>query len=117
MDHHLSPTGAQVLIDAQLADQYSGVLFLGGLCARVTIAVQGIGTTSSGVLTIEEAYYPIPTTPYSGTWSTLTTVNASDVTGGKQQIVHLTGSFWAVRARISTVIGGTGTLTVVGWGN
>ena len=116
----LVPTQPNKLIIDASAAATQGILYPQGKTARVTIVVQGTGTTSSGVVTIEEAYYdqtagdPV----YSGTWSTITTVNASSVTGGAQQIVHVMGtSAWAVRARISTIIGGGGTVSVWAWGN
>ena len=111
--------GVQVLLNAQSVDETQGVLYLRGECHNVTVVLQGTGTTSSGVIEIEEAYYNADEgePQYSGTWSTLQTVNASALTGGVQLVVHFEGSFWAVRVRISTVIGGGGTITAVAWGN
>ena len=82
---------------------------------HVTIYVIGSGTTSSGVLTIETAdFNPANETGYSGTWSPLDTVNASDVTGGAQKAVSFTPRALAfVRTRISTVIGGGGNVSTV----
>lgn len=105
------------LITAQLADETTSapVNCLG--YTHLTIYITGAGTTSSGVITIEEAdYNPASAAAdfYTGTWSSITTVNASDVTGGAQKAVHLTvSSYMWVRARISTVIGGTGTVSAV----
>ena len=73
------------------------------------IVIIGNGTTSSGVIKIEEAFHAANCMPYSGTWSELYSVNASDVTGGAQKIVHLPqAALFPIRVRISTVIGGGG---------
>lgn len=75
------------------------------------LAIIGNGTITSGVITIEEAY--APRFPYSGTWSTVTTVNASDVTGNAQKAVHISpNALLSMRARISTAIGGGGGISV-----
>jgi hypothetical protein len=105
------------LLSAQSADETTSE---GVDCSgfpNVAIYVIGAGTTSSGVITIEEADYNPATAasaPYTGTWSAVTTVNASDVTGGAQVAVHLgVGAYGYVRTRISTVIGGGGTISTV----
>ncbi len=80
--------------------------------------ITGTGTTSSGVVTLEEMlplYNPTNELEdpqyYSGTPSAITTVAASTVTGGTQVAVHLgVGGYGFVRARISTVIGGGGSI-------
>ena len=117
MSYTLTPTAPQTLIDTQTATTNSGILLLRGECERVTVAITGAGTTSSGVVTIEEAYYDPNGPVYAGTWGLIATVNVSDVSGGKQLVTHITGSVWALRCRISTVIGGGGTVSVVTWGN
>ncbi len=95
-----------------------GILLLRGECARVTVVLQSDGTTSGGSVSIEEAYWFPDTDPvYAGTWSVVQAVNASSFTGTKQQVVHLTGSFWAIRVRISGDITGGGTISVWAWGN
>ena len=85
----------------------------------VTFYVTGTGTTSSGVVTLEtsmpvgSATNPQEVQDYAGTWSAITTVNASDVTGGQQKFVSISPSaFSRVRARVSTVIGGGGSISV-----
>ncbi len=119
MSYLLTPHAPQTLLDAQTATTASGILYLRGQCERVTVVVQGTGTTSSGVVTIEEAYYDADAGQpvYAGTWGPIATVNASDVTGGKQLVTHATGSYWAVRVRVSTTIGGGGSVTVIAWAN
>lgn len=79
-----------------------------------TYVVQGTGTTSSGVITFEEASWPdTEIAPYAGTWSSIITVNASDVTGGAQKFIHISATAGAyTRPRISTAIGGGGTVAV-----
>jgi hypothetical protein len=80
----------------------------------------GTGTLEGGVVTIEEAYYDPNVTPggYTGTWSSLTDLNAADGSGGKQKAYHpTTGAYAFVRARVSTIISGAGgsvTLVFVG---
>ncbi|HEX7936766.1 MAG TPA: hypothetical protein VF573_27345 [Paraburkholderia sp.] len=82
---------------------------------NIVIYAKGTDTTSSGVITIEECdYNPAVEQDYTGTWSSIATVNASDVTGGAQKAVHLAlGAYGFVRARISTAIGGGGSVSVV----
>jgi len=79
----------------------------------VGIYVTGAGTTSSGVVTIETAdFNPSNESTYTGTWSAITTVNASDVTGGATKFIGLpVAGYSQIRTRISTVIGGGGTIS------
>lgn len=85
----------------------------------ITIYLTGNGTTSSGVITIEEAdFNPSNELNYTGTWSEIGTMNASDVDGGKQLAYHVGGpggafAFSQVRTRISTAIGGGGSVDTV----
>lgn len=95
----------------------SGIIWLAGNCNQLNVNLQSAGTTSGGVITIEEAYYPNPDTAYTGTWSVITTVNASAFTGGASVTVHIVGSFWAVRVRVSSAITGGGTVTADAWGS
>lgn len=85
----------------------------------VTFYVTGTGTTSSGVITLETSdFNPSNASAYTGTWSPITTVNASDVTGGAQKMVSVTTAAYSqVRARISTAIGGGGSISVVAVAN
>lgn len=73
-----------------------------------------VGTTSGGTILIEEADWAgEKTMPYSGTWSTATTVLASSFTGGAQSAIHFGDTAWAyVRVRISSAITGGGTILV-----
>jgi hypothetical protein len=69
----------------------------------------GAGVTSSGVVTIEEA----PTEDFAGTWSSIGTINAVDGTSGAVKALALTARHYQwVRARVSTVIGGGGSVSV-----
>ena len=80
----------------------------------VSIYVSGTGTTSSGVITVETADYDpqMPQSGYAGTWSPVTTINATDVDAGKQKLVSLTTASYAfIRTRITTVIGGGGSVS------
>jgi len=84
---------------------------------QITIFLSSVGTTSSGVVTIEEADYdPLLTGIYSGTWSTIgATVAASTFSAGAMVAVHLPAPacYAYVRVRISTLIGGGGTISAV----
>lgn len=75
--------------------------------AGVTIYCEGTGTITSGVITIEESR----DTATAGAWSSLTTITGTNITAGAVEAVHLTGVYIAVRARISTTIGGGGSVT------
>lgn len=110
-----------VSLDAQIADETIGQAADCQAYPYVSVWMVGNGTTSSGVVTIEEAEWdPERAVPFGGTWSPITTINASDVSGSAMKGIHLPVTDYAwVRARISTVIGGGGSVTVVlrGTGN
>lgn len=76
----------------------------------VAIVLASNGTTSGGAITIEEAFWTDKQMPYGGTWSAILAVNASDLTGGAQKIVHVVGNnaLFPVRVRISSNITGGG---------
>lgn len=89
--------------------------------SNLTFYVSGTGTTSSGVLTFEEMAPPDmkldPMAPEfsagTGDYASITTKNASEVSAGKQVAVRATvGAYYYVRARVSTVIGGGGSVSV-----
>jgi len=91
-------------------------------CAYVTFYLSSNGTTSSGVITIEEAAPEdftnwAPPSPPNIPWAVdkcavVTTVNASTISGASQVPVHLSAAAYCfVRARISTAIGGGGTVS------
>lgn len=101
------------VMPASSADETLGKATYAPGYALQTYVVEGTGATSSGVITFEEASYTLETAPYAGTWSSILTVNASDVTGGAQKFIHISATANAyTRPRISTVIGGGGTITV-----
>jgi hypothetical protein len=80
-----------------------------------TLFFRSIGTTSGGVLLIEEADYDADggEQVYSGTWSTVQTINASSFTGTAQLAVHISPvSYGFFRVRISSAITGGGTVVV-----
>jgi len=117
----LTPGLPQQLHDAATTGN-GGILLFHGTTARVTIALQSTGTTSGGTLSIEEAYWKDldgagPDPVYAGTWSVIQAVSASSFTGGAQLVVHVLGSVWALRVRISSDITGGGTVSVWAWGN
>lgn len=85
----------------------------------LTVYVIGSGTLASGVITIEEAdFNPSTESTYTGDWSTIATVNATDVSGGKQLAYHIGGpgglfAYSQVRTRISTGVTGGGNISTV----
>jgi hypothetical protein len=83
----------------------------------LTFYLTSVGTTSGGVVSLEEQMPvgtdTVPGQPYSGTNISITTVNASTFTGGAQVVSRATiGAYGFVRARISTAISGGGTVSV-----
>ncbi len=116
---NLTPTSPQRLLSVQTTASGSRAIFLPlGRSQNLTVVLQGNGTTSGGTVVVEHAYYDASTgIPYAGTWTPLTTLNASDVSGGKQTAVFAVGSFWAIGVRIATDITGGGTVTAWGWAN
>lgn len=93
---------------AAIADETLGIPVDCSSTPYVTIWLESAGTTSSGVVTIEEARVPT----FLGTWAPITDVNASDVSGGLVKSVHLPpGNYRWIRTRVSTVIGGGGSLS------
>lgn len=131
MSYNLTPGSPQKLQSAvTAAGTQGGVLYLAGLCERVTIVARGstvAGVIASGALVVEEAFYYKAghaggtqgenEPPWPGPWSVIQTINAVDLTLGATIVVHLTGSFWAVRVRVSVVVAGGGTVDVWAWGN
>jgi len=105
------------MLDAQTAATTSAIALPRGETARFTVVLQSTGTTSGGTVIIEEAYYDPNGPTYAGTWSQLQSVAASSFTGGAQIAYHFTGSFWAVRVRISADITGGGSVSAFAWGN
>lgn len=118
-------SGGNVIVSSQLLNQSADETYgpwvnvLG--CANVTFYVTATGTTSSGVITFEEtapldpSIVPlVPSAPQDvGKYASITTLNASVVSGGDQTAVHCpSAAYCFVRARISTVIGGGGTISV-----
>ena len=90
-------------------------------CANLVFYCSSTGTTSSGVITFEEAA-PIFSQatlnpPVFGAatdgYSAITTLNASVISAGLQVAIHVpVRAYCYVRARISTAIGGGGTISV-----
>ena len=89
-------------------------------CAHLVFYCSSLGTTSSGVVTFEEAApknlgetgAPVFGAGTDG-YSAITTVNASTFSAGLQVAVHApVVAYCFVRARISTVIGGGGSVSV-----
>lgn len=101
-----------VSLNAQSADETAGTPIDARGLPYLAAYIEGLGTISGGVITIEEASY-LPGSAYPENWSEITTVNAADVTDGAQLAVHCSpGAYAFVRARISTAIAGGGTVSV-----
>lgn len=108
----------EVLLLNQTADETTSIPINCLGYNTITLYVSGAGTTSSGVVTFEDASWDASvfkaTDAYTGTWNPITTEDAADVTAGKMVATRLTaGAYHWVRARISTAIGGGGTLSVI----
>lgn len=73
---------------------------------RVTVYLCGSGTVSGGTVVVEEAHDDA----YTGTWSEIETVTASNLNGAALA-VHVDGFVGAVRARVSSAITGGGSVT------
>jgi len=102
-------------LNAATATTASGFVNVQGT-QTVSVYLKSTGTTSSGVVTIETADFAQDqeSLGYSGTWSAVTTVNASTFTGGAQTMVVLpAGAYSYVQVRVSTTIGGGGSVSAV----
>ena len=115
-----STISAQCLTDA-ITDETLGPWIDVRGRANLVFYVTGVSTTSSGVITFEEAapknlsdaITPVVFGAGVGSYTAIDTMNASDVSGGVQKAKHLTvGAYCFVRARISTAIGGGGSVSV-----
>jgi hypothetical protein len=84
----------------------SGTAVYCGSAEHIAIFIEWSAGGSGGVLSIEEAR----TSSYAGTWSVLATITQAGAS--QTDVVHMTGAFKAVRARLSTGVTG-GTVTVV----
>lgn len=73
-------------------------------CRESAIYIQWGAGTSSGGVTIESAH----SESYTGTWAPL--VTKAWAAASSEDIVQITGIHGAIRTRISTVIGGGGTI-------
>lgn len=99
------------LLDRQTVDETTSVPFqvMGSGKRDLTFTFTSEGTTSSGNILLEESDLP----SYTGTWSQLMTKTAASFTGDVKVCEHIEiGAGLWVRARINTVIGGGGTVTV-----
>lgn len=82
---------------------------------QIVIVFESIGTTSGGTVVIEEASWSqqLNETTYAGTWSLVTSVDASEFTGTAQKAVHLSPTTHQfLRARITSNITGGGTILI-----
>lgn len=101
-----------VLLDSVSADETCSQWIDVRGRTHLTFYIIGNGTTSSGVVTLDESVF-VNQQPYGGTPSAITTVNASTVSGDNQSAIHVAvGAYGWVRARVSTAIGGGGTVSV-----
>jgi hypothetical protein len=100
------------LLTAAIADETTSAWVDVRGRTHIVLYVSGLGTISSGVLTFEESL-PTAQNVWPATASSISTTNAADVSAGASKAVHLTvGAYAFVRVRITTVIGGGGSVTV-----
>jgi hypothetical protein len=81
----------------------------------VSATLIGNGTITGGTVLLEGAYLGPKTSHYDGTWTTLATMTAADVTGDGQKAFFIVGPnapVTAVRARVSSNITGGGGVSV-----
>ena len=93
-------------LDAVSADETTSTAIPVNSFVNFSIYVEWGSSTNAGVITIEEAYAP----NYTGTWSSIGTVTWS--AASSTDVFHQRGSFRALRVRVSTAVGGGGTVTV-----
>lgn len=102
------------MLSAQSADErFSQPIDVRGY-THIVIYMIANGTVSSGAVTFLEGLIdPATEQPYSGTWATIGSAVTAPTTG-TITATHLTVAAYShLQARISTVIGGGGTVTVV----
>ena len=93
-------------LDGVSADETTSVAMPVNANVDFSVYAEWGSSTNAGVLTIEEAYDPT----YTGVWSSIGTITWS--AASSTDVFHQTGAFRALRVRVSTAVGGGGTLTV-----
>ena len=93
-------------LDAVSVDETTSVAMPTNANVDFSVYAEWGSSTGSGVLTIEEAY----DSSYPGVWSEIGTITWS--AASSTDVFHQTGAFRALRVRVSTAVGGGGTLTV-----
>ena len=93
-------------LDGVSADETTSVAMPVNAFVNFSVYVEWGSSTNAGVLTIEEAYDPT----YTGVWSSIGPITWS--AASSTDVFHQTGAFRALRVRVSTAVGGGGTLTV-----
>lgn len=78
-----------------------------------TVEVVGQGTIGAGTLILEENGSD---PAYAGTWSQITSIACTTLTGGASQVFHILGSVKFFRARFSANVTGGGGVSVNVWG-
>lgn len=80
--------------------------------STVTVYLEGTGTITSGTVLLETADFdPNTGEAYTGTWWTLQSMTASDVTAGATKAYVIPGAFSQLRTRVSVAIGGGGSIS------
>ena len=105
--------GVPYLLQSAVTSGNGAVVMVPITCNKLDFFVVGAGTISGGALSIEEAYDP----DYTGTWSVIQAITLTSITAGAIVVVHVEGTFRAVRARVSTPVTGGGTVTVYAMSN
>ena len=93
-------------LDAVSVDETTSVAMPVNAFVNFSVYVEWGSSTNAGVLTIEEAF----DSGYPGVWSSIGTVTWS--AASSTDVFHQRGSFRALRVRVSTAVGGGGTVTV-----
>lgn len=100
------------LLSAVSTVESAAAVDLRGEARDVTIYIKTGAGVSAGVVSIEEADDP----DYTGTWSLIEAHTTN--TASAQTAVHLTGTYKALRTRVSTaIVGGTVSTRIVAAGS
>jgi hypothetical protein len=94
-------------LDAQATDETTSTAMPTNSAIDLGVYIEWSSGVSGGVVTIEEAWDQ----GYTGVWSVIANITTS--AASSTDVYHQTGSFRALRVRISTVVAG-GTVTVRG---
>lgn len=109
----LAPKRVVLLVEQSADETFSVPVYVRGYTS-IVLYILPHGTVTSGAVTyLEGTQDPTTEQPYGGTWATIGSA-VSPTSSAGISATHLTvGAYDYVQARISTVIGGGGTVSVV----